>query len=121
LTFCIQEYDLGDGLYDTGLADPDETSDLLQNGEVTAIHRENARYCIVLRNKSEHNLFPYVVFFDPYSYAVQTYYRPVSENAPLKAKSSLQLGASAACGEAILLPLDRPKVPETSFVKVCLS
>jgi hypothetical protein len=82
---------------------------------------DTAIYCIVLENYSQDALFPYIVYFDPATYSIKTFYSPISPHEPpLKAGGQLQLGRSSESMSAMSFYLDGGIPRDTGFLKAGL-
>jgi hypothetical protein len=91
----------------------------VENGEATVLHEDDTFYGLVLHNDGPHPLYPYVLFFDPATYAVQFFYEPSGRgNAPLQPGTKLQLGRSPECPAAMSWVLDDERYKDTGFLKV---
>jgi hypothetical protein len=89
-----------------------------EDGEVTVLYEEDALYALRLKNNTQSDLYPYVLFLDPASYTVQIFYEPPSQECPLPSGGELQLGRSVACMQAIFFTLDGENNKDTGFLKV---
>jgi len=79
-------------------------------------------YAFVLKNNTSQDLYPYVLSFDPHTYAVEVFYKPSSERSPLEAWGGMiQLGSSTECTPAISFTPKQGRKRDTSFWKIMLA
>ncbi|KAJ7440926.1 hypothetical protein B0H11DRAFT_1750013, partial [Mycena galericulata] len=67
-------------------AGPAGDGNLIKNDEAKLLSRVGAKYGFTLRNESEEDLFPYLLYFDPDRYTIATWYAPAGAHvqAPLR-------------------------------------
>jgi hypothetical protein len=88
---------------------------------------EEEVYAIVLENRSDVHLFPHVMWFDPATYAIDTFWVPLnSEKVPLPAANEngpgkLQLGKSVECDNAMFFDIPEGLERDAGLVKVFLA
>ncbi|KAI0731624.1 caspase domain-containing protein [Fomitopsis betulina] len=84
-----------------------------------------ALYGLKIVNDSSFDLFPYIFYFDPDDYSIQTWYQPESPSSapPLRAHDSLKAnyGLRSTGKELIKLSLPPGKDLDTGFVKLFVS
>jgi hypothetical protein len=119
------------------------------NGEAKlASNGSGTMYAVCLTNHSDVPLFPFVMWFDPQSYSVQSFWSPLNgADAPLAARrwveeeedagegatpieakkrgywdnGYLQLGRSTECHDAMWFELDPGQARDTGVLKIFLS
>ena len=114
----IELYQLkeSDGLYtSTG-------HNLVQDGHAHIILNAEL-YGVILRNNSNHNVFPSLFYFDPSDYSVRPWYIPPSSTmqAPLRSKSELKVAYGNHDGHAIRFTLRPGEHSDTGFLVLYLS
>jgi len=79
-------------------------------------------YAFLLKNNTSDDLYPHVLSFDPHTYAVEVFYKPSSERAPLEAYGgTIQLGSSTECTPAISFGPMQGRKRDASFWKIMLA
>ncbi|KAH9923545.1 caspase domain-containing protein [Fomitopsis serialis] len=80
-------------------------------------------YGLTLVNDTEHDLFPYVFYFDPNDYSVQSWYLPHSPSMtpPLLQKGRLAIGYGASGTDSLRFSLPSGSKVDTGFLKVFVS
>ncbi|THH18107.1 hypothetical protein EUX98_g9011 [Antrodiella citrinella] len=78
-------------------------------------------YAFVLKNNGSVPLYPYIIYFDPGTYQIETWYTPLEAKKPtLLPHSFLQVGASPEHREPFWFFIREGEDVDTSFVKVFL-
>ncbi|KAH9831963.1 caspase domain-containing protein [Rhodofomes roseus] len=80
-------------------------------------------YGLTLVNKSNHDLFPYVFYFDPNEYSVQSWYLPPSPNMapPLPKEGRLPIGYGSSGTDSLRFSLPSGAKVDSGFLKVFVS
>jgi hypothetical protein len=96
---------------------------LLEGGKAHIAYERDAIYTLVLRNDSDIDLWPYLVYMDPNSYRVTLIYHPSSslETPPLQRRSSLEIGSGSPRSEALSFTLPDHGHVDSSFLKLFVS
>lgn len=95
---------------------------LFTSDSVTLPSSPDVLYAFVLKNNTFQDLYPYVLSFDPHTYAVEVFYKSPAEHSPLQAQGgSIQLGSSTECTPAISFAPKQGRKRDTSFWKIMLS
>ncbi|THG97834.1 hypothetical protein EW026_g4239 [Hermanssonia centrifuga] len=87
--------------------------------EARFVQRDDDRYAFILDNKHPTPLYPYLVYFDPTTYEIATWYTPFeAQKATLPAAQSLQIGASPEHQGSFQFFLPEGAELDTSFIKL---
>ncbi|KAJ7143187.1 caspase domain-containing protein [Mycena crocata] len=104
----------------------DVSDNIFVNNAVDVVWDKDARYGFTICNRSQYDLWPYMFYFDPAEYSIQTWYSPPAGptmEPPLKASSDgiepkrLPIGYGAG-GFAFEFDLPEGKTVDTGFVKI---
>ncbi|KAJ7167522.1 hypothetical protein C8R46DRAFT_1093281 [Mycena filopes] len=93
---------------------------MVDNGRVRLRSQPGAKYGFVIRNNSDEDLFPYLLYFDPDRYTIQPWYLPDnSQSGPLPRNGSIGVGMA---GEpAFEFTLEPGEQTSSGFVKFFVS
>ncbi|KAF9010582.1 caspase domain-containing protein [Cyathus striatus] len=96
--------------------------DLFRNGQADIIYDRNATYAVVIRNSTNYNLWPYLVYMDPSCYGVTMLYSPDpgSRNPPLPSGARLDIGTGGP-GEALTFDFTGNDDIDSGFIKLFVS
>ncbi|PFH53759.1 hypothetical protein AMATHDRAFT_170995 [Amanita thiersii Skay4041] len=95
---------------------------LLENGKATIHCDQSAIFTAVIRNHSDRDLWPYLVFMDPNCYGITILYHPdpTLPSAPLPKQGSLHVGSGKPGSEALSFALSDRDL-ESGFLKLFLT
>ncbi|TCD65548.1 hypothetical protein EIP91_002512 [Steccherinum ochraceum] len=94
---------------------------LFKNDEAHITDSETDDYAFVLRNNTSTALFPHIIYFDPGTYQIESWYTPFEADKPtLPPYSSLQIGASPEHSQPFTFFVRDGENIDTSFIKVFL-
>ena len=80
---------------------------------------DHHRYAFVLRNRTSTPLYPHIIYFDPTTYAIETWYTSQQPDTPmLPPDGVLQIGQSSEYNESFMF--SATKIMEPCFIKVLL-
>ncbi|PSR72747.1 hypothetical protein PHLCEN_2v11442 [Hermanssonia centrifuga] len=103
---------------DDPVLEPAETIPFVDD-EARFVQRDDDRYAFILENKHPTPLYPYLVYFDPATYEIATWYTPFEAQKPtLLADRSLQIGASPEHQGSFQFFLPEDAELDTSFIKL---
>ena len=107
-------------IYDEEILEP-KAEISFENDEATIAQSEEDKYAFVLHNAGPTPLYPYLIYFDPATYAVETWYTAFeAEKATLLPHKTLQLGSSAEHTGSFQFYLPEDAEIDTSFIKLFL-
>ncbi|KAJ7772893.1 caspase domain-containing protein [Mycena maculata] len=122
----LEMYNLS-GEYGFRVPNP-EVGNLVVDNEVRFQLDTQAKYGFAISNYSQHDLFPYLFYFDPATYSIDAWFLPESRtmSAPLPAKSGSEptrvtVGYGAGGGYAFQFVIPPGITSDTGFLKVFLS
>ncbi|KAJ7741143.1 hypothetical protein B0H16DRAFT_1324180 [Mycena metata] len=97
---------------------------LVDNGRVRLHFQLGAKYGFVIRNMSDEDLFPYLLYFDPDQYTIQVSYQPwyLPENPhfrPLPRNGSVSVGMASE--PAFEFGLEPGEQTNSGFLKLFVS
>jgi hypothetical protein len=86
-------------------------------------YEEGAIYQIILRNKSNTDLWPYLAYFDASRLSITLIWSPAPRcsSSPLPSQSSLQIGSGVPGSEAIVFTLPEGAKSDVSYLKLFFS
>ena len=95
----------------------------LHNGAAILPYEGGAIYQIILRNKSQVDLWPYLVFMDPNRYSITMLYHPdfSLETPPLPKQGFLEIGSGKPGSEALSFALGDHNHLDSGYLKLFLS
>ena len=98
-------------------------SNVLDNGEAILPYEGGAIYQIILQNKSQLDLWPYLAYMDPNRYSITTLYHPdlSQENPPLPKQGFLEIGSGRPGSEALSFALGDHNHLDSGYLKLFLS
>jgi Caspase domain len=96
---------------------------VLDNGEAILPYEGGAIYQIILQNKSQVDLWPYLAYMDPNRYSITTLYHPdLSQgNPPLPKQGCLEIGSGKPGSEALSFALGDHNHLDSGYFKLFLS
>lgn len=94
---------------------------LFKNDEAQISDSETDEYAFVIENNTSTPLFPHIIYFDPGTYQIESWYTPFEADKPtLPPHSSLQIGASPEHSKPFSFFVRDGDSIDTSFIKVFL-
>ncbi|KAK7461776.1 hypothetical protein VKT23_008208 [Stygiomarasmius scandens] len=113
----------------SGFPVPDmDVGDLFNHNVAKLKLEDNVQYGIEIINHSAHDFFPYLFYFDPSDYSIQSWYLPASSTmspplAGLRGKnpSKVYVGYGAGGGDPIEFLLKEDEESDTGFLKLFVS
>ncbi|KAJ6526230.1 caspase domain-containing protein [Mycena vulgaris] len=115
------------GEYGARVPNPD-VGNLIVDNEARLRLDTRAKYGFAICNYSQHDLFPYVFYFDPATYSIDAWFLPESSTmaAPLPAKSGadpgrITVGYGTAGGYAFQFVIPEGLTTDTGFLKLFYS
>ncbi|TFK44336.1 hypothetical protein BDQ12DRAFT_11332 [Crucibulum laeve] len=96
---------------------------LLEDGKATIHYDQHAVYSMMIHNQSDLDLWPYLAYMDPNSYAITILYHPEPSlgKAPLPKGGQLEIGSGKTGSEALSFTLRDDDYFDTRFLKLFLS
>ncbi|KAF8815985.1 hypothetical protein BYT27DRAFT_7209205 [Phlegmacium glaucopus] len=113
------------GASSNGVSDMNVGNLLVNNHTIRELD-EKANYGMAILNYSRHDLFPYLFYFDPFSYSIDAWYLPPSMSAPLRGQhganpGKVTIGYGAGGGFPLELTLPPGRSSDTGFLKLFVS
>jgi len=98
-------------------------SNVLDTGAAILPYEGGAIYQIILQNKSQVDLWPYLVYMDPNGYSITMLYQPdlSLENPPLPKQGFLEIGSGKPGSEALSFALGTHNHLDSGYLKLFLS
>jgi hypothetical protein len=98
-------------------------SNVLDNGAAILPYEGGAIYQIILQNKSQVDLWPYLAYMDPNRYSITTLYQPdlSLEKPPLPKQGFLEIGSGKPGSEALSFALEDHNHLNSGYLKLFLS
>lgn len=96
---------------------------LLVDGMAAISHSEGARYAVVLHNRSDTDLWPYLAYMDSNGVDIQLLYhpQPSSPQPPLRKHSSVEIGCAGSGVPPLDFPFPDNQQQESAFLKLFVS
>ncbi|KAF8813856.1 hypothetical protein BYT27DRAFT_7157812 [Phlegmacium glaucopus] len=96
---------------------------ILDNGAAILPYEGGAIYQIILQNKSQVDLWPYLVYMDPIRYSITMLYHPnlSLEGPPLPKQGFLEIGSGKPGSEALSFALGDHNHLDSGYLKLFLS
>lgn len=99
-------------------------ANLLENGRTTILYEQGAIFSVVIHNKSDVDLWPYLAYMDPNCYGITMLYHPdpsSSPNPPLRKHGRLEIGSGKPGSEALSFNLADDEFHNSGFLKLFIS
>jgi hypothetical protein len=101
----------------------EEVGNLLVHDDARLVADDHARYGLTIINQSEHDLFPYLFYFDPSDYSISDLFLPPAPKgaAPLPRGSNpttVTVGFGADGGDPLVFKLNPGELSDTGFFKL---
>ncbi|KAF8894099.1 caspase domain-containing protein [Infundibulicybe gibba] len=96
-------------------------NNLLEDGKLKLPYERGTIYSVVIRNRSQLDLWPYLLYMDPNSYGITLLYRPDPALSPLPRGSHLEIGSGKPGSEALSFALPDNIHLDSGFLKLFLS
>ncbi|KAF8070685.1 caspase domain-containing protein [Lyophyllum atratum] len=96
---------------------------LLRDGKATISYEKGAIFTVILRNRSDVDLWPYLFYMDPACFGITKVYDPElsSTTPPLRRRGHLDIGSGKPGSEALSFALGEHADLESGFLKLFLA
>ena len=98
-------------------------TNLLIGGTAAILHKEGARYAVVLHNRSDTDLWPYLAYMDCNGVDIQLLHhpQPSSPAPPLRKHSFIEIGCAGSGIPPLNFPFPDNQQQESAFLKLFVS